>query len=430
MASDEMSHSGDQPDPTEDHPEGLAIQRYADGELDPDSDRSAIEHVATCDRCRAEVERLRRVDAAIALSSRAPDDLFPRLKARRAAGERVSLPVPSAPNDHQAPAQAGEEQHPDLEDLHRFADGLCDPASDEHLIEHVTACASCQAEVEMAQRGAAVIALASRTPDVAFDRIRARRVAGDRVLLPMPPAPQDRQTRRVESVRATVKDRQTLGRHRFVWASAVAAALVLGIGIRAWYGPLRAGRSGDPRVSDPVAVGDSVRRPTRPVADPILQEPVAADSSLAFAGARDSLTSARAWVATRASLDRVQIAATAMTPVRQTAQTLAIGLVASAFDDTTLIRTTASAVQEIGVILSQREAYRILVRSDDSSATPSSTRVAAARVRAVADGLVAGGVDRRRIRLDNVVRPSATADAVVTIEINRSTSTVPGRVRP
>ena len=91
------------------HPDADAIQRCADGTADPASERALVDHVQQCEACGKQVERLRRVDAALALSSRPPGDLLTRIKARRAVGERVLLPVPNvgvAPVDHRGERSA------------------------------------------------------------------------------------------------------------------------------------------------------------------------------------------------------------------------------------------------------------------------------------------------------------------------------------
>jgi hypothetical protein len=76
------------------HPEPDELQRCVDGELDPERDAALVAHVESCAACRAEVQQIRRVTAALCLTSEPPTDLFQRIKARRDAGERVELSVP------------------------------------------------------------------------------------------------------------------------------------------------------------------------------------------------------------------------------------------------------------------------------------------------------------------------------------------------
>src|SRR5690348_1167074 len=98
------------------------VQRYADGTLDAtrDAARDAalVAHVAACDTCRAAVERIRRVAAALALASRPPADLLDQIRTRRLANERVILPDA----DDGAPHAAGGSWlsgHPPSADLTR-----------------------------------------------------------------------------------------------------------------------------------------------------------------------------------------------------------------------------------------------------------------------------------------------------------------------
>ncbi len=74
------------------HPALEELQRCADGELDPAGDAGLVAHVQACAACRAEIEQLRRVTAALCLASAPPADLFERIKTRRDSGERVLLP--------------------------------------------------------------------------------------------------------------------------------------------------------------------------------------------------------------------------------------------------------------------------------------------------------------------------------------------------
>jgi len=75
------------------HPEAEAVHRYADGVLEGPEDADVAIHVVSCAECREEVERVRQVAATLALTSPAPADLLERIQRRRAAGESVVLPT-------------------------------------------------------------------------------------------------------------------------------------------------------------------------------------------------------------------------------------------------------------------------------------------------------------------------------------------------
>src|ERR671926_1079797 len=74
------------------HPGPDDLQRCADGDIDPAHDAALVAHVESCATCRSEIEAMRRVTALLSLSSTPPPDLFERIKARRASGERMLLP--------------------------------------------------------------------------------------------------------------------------------------------------------------------------------------------------------------------------------------------------------------------------------------------------------------------------------------------------
>src|SRR5688572_8703656 len=75
------------------HADPEELERYVDDALEPARLAVVARHLAACADCRAEVERLRRSVAAMSLASRPPADLLDRIRARRAANERVILPV-------------------------------------------------------------------------------------------------------------------------------------------------------------------------------------------------------------------------------------------------------------------------------------------------------------------------------------------------
>lgn len=64
------------------HPDSAALQLYADGEA---QDQRIASHVESCAVCRAEVAAVRRVTAALSLSSVPPTSLGTRIQERRAA---------------------------------------------------------------------------------------------------------------------------------------------------------------------------------------------------------------------------------------------------------------------------------------------------------------------------------------------------------
>lgn len=402
------------------HPTTEALQRFADGAVDAADDRSLIKHIASCATCRDEVEQVRRVNASIALSSRPPADRFSRLKARRDAGERVALPVPepvAAADDRAGESNLSPTEHPDLVDLHRLADGEIDSESDRAVIDHVAACEACTTEVELARRGAAIIALASRAPDVGFERLKARRNNGDRVLLPAPAQRVVPPVMRMATPAPPWIETSRKRRRGYAWASAVAASLVLAIGIRALTAPNEPGRT-------VVAVRDSTRSGT--------------DSSLGFLPSVDSATrtapiDSAAWVRMsiplRRDLLRVQIASTELTPVRGSDYAVTIGVVESAFAGTALSSTATAALREIGVVASN-PTYRVVIRPHiDSAATPGLSPRDADRVRSVAAALIAGGVDRRQLRSALPVRRRPDG-SVISIEVGPAILGEPVRQRP
>ena len=80
-------------EPRDAHPDEAALQRYADGDLDPARDDRLSAHVEGCAECRAHVARVQRVTAFMALSSKAPDSLRARIESRRAPRRRRRVAV-------------------------------------------------------------------------------------------------------------------------------------------------------------------------------------------------------------------------------------------------------------------------------------------------------------------------------------------------
>ena len=72
--------------------------------------------------------------------------------------------------------------HPELADLHAFADG---EAGSERIAPHVESCAVCRAEVAAVRRVTAALSLGSRSPDTLMERIRARRADSDERVAPI-----------------------------------------------------------------------------------------------------------------------------------------------------------------------------------------------------------------------------------------------------
>src|ERR687883_850280 len=96
------------------------------------------------------------------------------------------------------------DQHPEPDDLQRCADGEIDPARDAALIAHVESCVACRSEIEEMRRVTALLSLSSAPPADLFERIKARRDSGERVLLP-PVAPvEERPTAAIHTPTAAV----------------------------------------------------------------------------------------------------------------------------------------------------------------------------------------------------------------------------------
>lgn len=79
------------------HPSYAALNRFADGELESRRHRRVADHLAGCSRCRQEVAFIRQAgELARSLETPAmPDGVLDEVLARRAAGERVLLPLQS-----------------------------------------------------------------------------------------------------------------------------------------------------------------------------------------------------------------------------------------------------------------------------------------------------------------------------------------------
>lgn len=79
------------------HPSYATLNRFADSELGPRRRRRVANHLAACDRCRKDVTFIRQAgEVARSLAKPPlPDGLLERVLERRAAGERVILPLES-----------------------------------------------------------------------------------------------------------------------------------------------------------------------------------------------------------------------------------------------------------------------------------------------------------------------------------------------
>lgn len=170
------------------HPTPELLQQVADGAptargtSDPPHHQADVTaHLAACDACRGEVEEARRVGAALSLLADPPHDFLERVRARRASGERVILPA----------AELARVTHPSAEALDRYADYACDPDTERTLFAHVSACTTCQDAVEALRHTTAALSVSTAPPEDLRARVRARRAAGDRVILPVVPAAPD-----------------------------------------------------------------------------------------------------------------------------------------------------------------------------------------------------------------------------------------------
>ena len=82
------------------HPREATLHRYADRTLDADALRAVSVHLIGCRRCRALADGIQRLRDAVRAEPVpvAPQAMFERVLARRAAGERVILPAGDVPH--------------------------------------------------------------------------------------------------------------------------------------------------------------------------------------------------------------------------------------------------------------------------------------------------------------------------------------------
>src|SRR6185503_9749643 len=72
--------------------------------------------------------------------------------------------------------------HPGIEAIDRYLAGRV--TADEELVRHIQGCDQCLREVEAARDVTAALSMLSAPPNDLRERIRSRRAAGERVLLP------------------------------------------------------------------------------------------------------------------------------------------------------------------------------------------------------------------------------------------------------
>ena len=405
-----------------DHPDADLIQRYADGDVEALDDRVLREHLVTCDECRRDLDRIREVNASLALSSRAPDLSFARIKQRRAAGDRPALSLPESPTLPEG--SIGVSDHPSLEDLHRYADADQTMRANTQVAEHVATCPTCQTEVEEARRVAAVLALTSSAPAPPFDQLRARRQMGERVMLPIPETRRERNAVSAQPMVTGQRPRFKRPSRPYAWASAVAATLLVAIGLRLTLPGRPIPGPGRPD-SSVVARADSsvVARADSSV---VAQEPVRADTSavaLLPPASPDPAFRNRNWGAIRAGVERIR-AATPLLTVSFAPNAIRVELHERHFAGAGLTPTGADAVRELGVLLSGQADQTVVVATATPPAPNDSSAVALqrGRGRAVRDALIQGGIRESRVReqaRDRTAAPTQRNDPMVTIEIVR-----------
>lgn len=346
------------------------LQRCADGRLEAGRDAAILAHLETCERCRAEVERLRRASASFALSSTPPADLLARIKARRAAGERVELPVDEVSTDD-VDVTTARDGHPALLDLHRIADGDFHAESDAQLVAHVRTCVMCRREIEDARRVTAALSLLSHPPNELFDRIRARRAAGERVILPS------------DAAAAKQHVAQRRGRRLQPWGLAIAASLVLAIGIgrEVWKRTVQLG----PGI-DSLRVTTTLRN--------------AADSAGRLLPTLDPDTRGAHWRELTMSLEGLHSQFAGTTAPRSSTDSLTIGLLEEVFDGSGFTSTARRGMQALGEILARRPEYQVAVVTRLAHLPgDEATELWALRQRAIRDALLRAGVSPDRLTL-------------------------------
>ncbi|HEY7568898.1 MAG TPA: hypothetical protein VH762_15070 [Gemmatimonadaceae bacterium] len=395
------------------HPNASDLERFADGRVDRSRDSALIAHIETCAQCQADVERVRRAAASIALSSQPPVDLLARIKARRAAGERVELPVGAADESWADDVTIARDGHPALVHVHRIADSEYDADSDAMLVSHVRSCDSCQREVEEARHVTALLSLASRPPNELFEKIKTRRASGERVILPsvaaaVPTAAEISPA----SVRPLVVERRG-GRRLPQWGLAIAATLLLAVAIgrQTWLrqqpdslGQVPRDSATTGQTTVPLAVG------TPKDSQSLGPGGIPLPSAMTLRNATDSAE--RAWLTLnpdtrrtrtlelKQSLMQLHSDFPALAAPRSAGDSLAIGLLDSVFDGATLSSVGRDATRQLAKVLARRVEYRVaIVRYSDRELTDSAADPLTVRAGVVRDALQIGGVAADRITL-------------------------------
>lgn len=328
------------------HPALDDVQRYVDEALDPARGAEVAAHVAACDTCRGDVERLRTVTAALSLASAPPADLLERIQARRRANEHVILPV-------------GDDAPP--------------PPSEEE------------------RRALAALALASAPPADLLERIQARRAAGGQVLLPTVPE----QPRRAGTPAAP---RARTWQHAWRWAvgPGVAAAATF-LAVRALQSPLPRVVAEGPAAPVPSIAAPAPDTPGTPAAPAVTRPLVVA--SAAPARGEDRFRSVRlrgdSALADSAPVAPEAVGAHPSVTERGTAEEVAFGFAAAAPELDSLQR---DAVDRVARLVRDDATRRVLLRHDGA---------ADAFLERVEGRLLAGDVPPERILRRRVARVRA-----------------------
>jgi hypothetical protein len=114
----------------------------------------------------------------------------------------------------------------------------------------------------------------------------------------------------------------------------------------------------------------------------------------------------------RSAFEGVQVQSAVLTPVRGSGDTVITALFETAFDGSALTTAGATAVRGLGAALRRLDGYQLTVRP--VADVPAQRD---ARVRAVVDGLVSGGIERGRIRQGRSSSSGTQAREVVEIRV-------------
>jgi hypothetical protein len=246
-----------------------------------------------------------------------------------------------------------------------------------------------------------------------FERIEARRASGERVFLPVDtPAAAAAPDRSRGSVRALgVKGRRAWRAPQ--WGLAIAATLLLAVGIgrEAWRrlqpdstSQARSDSTGRPTGGDQVVTG------TPQDSQHLGSTGVPLPSAITLRGATDSAE--RLWLALSSDTKRARTLAlkqsfmqlhmdfSALEAPRSDGDSLAVGLRDPVFDGATLSAVGRNAILELAEVLARRMEYRVaIVRYTDSPPSDSATDSLMAKAQAIRAALENGGVAADRITL-------------------------------